>query len=82
MITLYIIGGYQWMSMITFYFFVLKWPFYTRTRNDENSYYYSCRIESSIEINKNYYVVRNAGCARSRYTLKLSFIFLNQSMNQ
>ena len=26
--------------------------------------------------NKNYYVVRNAGCARSRYTLKLSLIFL------
>ena len=28
-------------------------------------------------------VVRNAGCARSRYTLKLSFIFLiNELMNQ
>ena len=25
--------------------------------------------------NKNYYVVRNAGYARSRYTLKLSLIF-------
>ena len=28
--------------------------------------------------NKNYYVVRNSECARSRYTLKLSLIFLNQ----
>ena len=28
-------------------------------------------------INKNYYVVRNARCARSRYTLKLSSIFLD-----
>ena len=27
--------------------------------------------------NKNYYIVRNAGCASSRYTLKLSFIFLD-----
>ena len=27
------------------------------------------------KINKNYYVVRNAGCAHSRYTLKLSLIF-------
>ena len=27
-------------------------------------------------LNKNYYIVRNAGCARSRYTLKLSLIFL------
>ena len=26
-------------------------------------------------INKNYYVVRNAGCARARYTPKLSLIF-------
>ena len=58
-----------------YFLFFLKRPFYTRTRNDDNSYYYSCRIESSIEINKNYYVVRNAGCASSRYTLKLSFIF-------
>ena len=34
-------------------------------------------------INKNYYVVRNAGCARARYTLKLSLIFLiNESINQ
>ena len=29
--------------------------------------------------NKNYYVVRNAGCARSRYTLTLS---INESMNE
>ena len=28
-----------------------------------------------IWTNKNYYVVRNAGCSRSRYTLKLSLIF-------
>ena len=28
-------------------------------------------------------VVRNAGCARSRYTLKLSLIFsINESMNE
>ena len=27
-------------------------------------------------------VVRNAGCAHSRYTRKLSLIFLNQSINQ
>ena len=27
------------------------------------------------------YVVRNAGCARSRYTRKLSLVFLNQSIN-
>ena len=33
-------------------------------------------------INKNYYVVRNAGCARSWYTLKWSLIFLNQWMNE
>ena len=32
--------------------------------------------------NKNYYVARNAGCAHSRYNLKLSLIFLNQSINQ
>ena len=31
--------------------------------------------------NKNYYVVSNAGCARSRYTLTLSHIFLNQLIN-
>ena len=30
---------------------------------------------SHTKINKNYYVVRNAGCAHSRYTLKLSLIF-------
>ena len=27
-------------------------------------------------------VVRNAGCARSRYTRKLSLIFFNQSINE
>ena len=32
--------------------------------------------------NKNYYVFRKAGCTCSRYTLKLSLIFLNESMNQ
>ena len=26
-------------------------------------------------LNKNYYVIRSAGCADSRYTLKSSFIF-------
>ena len=32
--------------------------------------------------NKNYYVVRKAGCTRSRYTLKLSLIFcINECMN-
>ena len=31
--------------------------------------------------NKNYYVVRNAGCTRSRYTMKLSLIFF-KSMDQ
>ena len=35
-----------------------------------------------IMLNKNYYVVRNNGCAQSRYTLKLSLIFLNQWINQ
>ena len=34
------------------------------------------------EENKNYYVVRNAGCARSRYTLECSLIFLNQWINE
>ena len=29
-------------------------------------------------FNKNYYVVRNAGCARFIYTLNLSRIFCNQ----
>ena len=35
------------------------------------------------DLNKNYYVVRNAGCSRSRYTLKLSHFFksMNQSIN-
>ena len=43
-----------------------------------------CTIATQAQIkkNKNYYVVRNAGCTRSRYTLKLSLIFLiNQSMS-
>ena len=31
-----------------------------------------------LNINKNYYIVRNAGCAHSRYTQILSLIFLNQ----
>ena len=36
-----------------------------------------------LKVNKNYYVVRNAGCVRSRYTLKLSLIFIiNESMNE
>ena len=40
-----------------------------------------------LNWNKNYYVVRNAGCAQSRYILKLSLIFLidewfNQSINR
>ena len=39
--------------------------------------------ENEEESNKNYYLVRNAGSARSRYTLKLSLIFLiNQSINE
>ena len=33
------------------------------------------RESSTTSINKNYYVVRNAGCARSRYTLTLSLFF-------
>ena len=36
-------------------------------------------------INKNWYVVRNAGCARSRYTLKWSLILfkaINQWINR
>ena len=33
------------------------------------------QIHKCWQQNKNYYVVRNAGCARSRYTLKLSLIF-------
>ena len=32
----------------------------------------------NIYKNKNYYVVRNAGCGHSRYTLKLYLIFFNQ----
>ena len=35
-----------------------------------------------FSINKDYYVVRNAGCAHSIYTLKLSLICFNQSINQ
>ena len=32
-----------------------------------------------ILLNKNYYVVRNARCAHSRYTLKLSHFLINES---
>ena len=32
-------------------------------------------VNGNFQGNKNYYVVRNAGCTRSRYTLKLSLIF-------
>ena len=33
-------------------------------------------IENNEIMNKNYYLVRNAGCTRSRSTLKLSLTFL------
>ena len=41
----------------------------------------SLLIRPWAEINKNYYVVRNAGCARSRYTLKFFFL-INQWINE
>ena len=34
------------------------------------------------KIRTRYYVVRNAGCARSRYTLKLSLIFLINELTE
>ena len=35
-----------------------------------------------LNINKNYYIVRNAGCAHSRYTLKLYLkFFFNELIN-
>ena len=37
---------------------------------------------SFFKKNKNYYVVKNAGCTRSRNTMKLSLIFLNWSINE
>ena len=43
------------------------------------------RKEDYEVCNKNYYIVRNAGCTCSRHTLKLSLIFLksiNESMNE
>ena len=57
---------------------------YFKTHNPKGLYigvvlFNSIFIFNSIkhyEINKNYYVVRNAWCIRSRYTQKLSLIFL------
>ena len=56
-------------------------------KNDDkpnNVVYVPVTYEPEIDqqVNKNYFVVRNAGCAHSRYTLKLSLIFkINQSIN-
>ena len=36
------------------------------------------KIIIRIEDNKNYYVVRNARCACSRYTLTLSLVLINE----
>ena len=75
-----------------FYFVCLKDHFY-------NFITFKFQMESSLVLsgtlsqqhgtttkkeNKNYYVARNAGCAHSRYNLKLSLIFfkINQWMNQ
>ena len=49
---------------------------------DNTAASYDLSKQNKPELNKNYYVVRNAGCARSRYTLKLSLIFLNQWINE
>ena len=37
---------------------------------------------SPVFSNKNYYVVRNAGYARSRYTLKSSLFLINELINE
>ena len=52
--------------------------------NYENFGLFWYEIQQSVPVNaRTTNVVRNAGCARSRYTLKLSLIFLiNQSIKE
>ena len=54
-----------------------KWHYHSQM-GDNTAASYDLSKQNKPELNKNYYVVRNAGCARSRYTLKLSIIFLKK----
>ena len=50
--------------------------FEAATENVNLNFEINSNFNIQTGVNKNYYVVRNAGCARSRYALTLSLIFL------
>ena len=64
--------------------FLANWNVNVETQNRYQSKCHNFVKRKSLKNkNKNYYVVRNAGSAHSRYTLKLYLIFLiNEWINQ
>ena len=67
------------LPIIIFFYYFLKKE-WTQTQSTSISQPRGLYFESIKTRTTN--VVRNAGCARSRYTLKLSLIFFNQSINE